>query len=63
MVTTTDKRGDWMKEIALLTLIVENGEDIVIDAYTDFDKADEAKVDLIFKTGNLSYYIQYVQLK
>lgn len=51
-----------MKEIALLTLIVENGEDIVLDAYTDFDKADEAKVDLIFKTGNPNYYVQYVQL-
>ena len=52
-----------MKEIALLTLVTETGEDIVIDAYTDFDKAEDAKVDLIFKTGNLSYYVQYVQLK
>lgn len=52
-----------MKEIALLTLVTETGEDIVIDAYTDFDKAEDAKVDLILKTGNLSYYVQYVQLK
>lgn len=51
-----------MKEIALLTLVTETGEDIVIDAYTDFDKVEEIKVDLIFKTGNPNYYVQYVQL-
>lgn len=51
-----------MKEIALLTLITEGGEDVVIDAYTKFDDAEEARVDLIFTTGNPNYYVQYVQL-
>jgi hypothetical protein len=50
-----------MKEIALVTLITE-GDEMVIDAYTDFDKANEVVVDLIFKTGNPNYYVQYVEL-
>lgn len=52
-----------MKEIALVTLLAESGEEIVIDAYNDFDKANEVAVDLIFKTGNPNYYVQYVELK
>ena len=52
-----------MKEIALLTLINEFGEEFIIDAYSDGDKAEEVKVDLIFKTGDPNYYVQYVQLK
>lgn len=52
-----------MKEIALLTLIDEFGDEFVIDAYLDADKAEQVKVDLIFMTGDPNYYIQYVQLK
>lgn len=52
-----------MKEIALLTLINEIGEEFIIDAYSDGEDAEEAKIDLILKTGDPSYYIQYVQLK
>lgn len=52
-----------MKEISLLTLINEFGEEFVIDAYLNADEAEQAKVDLIFMTGDPNYYIQYVQLK
>lgn len=52
-----------MKEIALLTLINEHGEEFIIDAYTNADEAEREQVDLIFKTGDPNYYVQYVQLK
>lgn len=50
-----------MKEIALVTLLTENGDDIALDAYTDKDKAHEAVADLIAQFGP-HYYVQYVQL-
>lgn len=52
-----------MKEIALLTLIDEFGDEFVITAYTNADEAERDRVDLIFMTGDPNYYIQYVQLK
>lgn len=51
-----------MKEIALVMLITDSGEDVVLDAYTDFDEANQVVVDLIYKTGDPSYYVQYVRL-
>lgn len=53
-----------MKEIALLTLFInEHGEEFIINAYNNADEAERERVDLIFKTGDPNYYIQYVQLK
>lgn len=51
-----------MKDIAIVTLITESGEDIIIDAYNDFDEANNRVVDLIVATGNMNYHVQYVQL-
>ena len=53
-----------MKEatlIGLVTLITESGDELVIDAYTDIDKANEVVVDLSEKDGP-HYYVQYVEL-
>lgn len=50
-----------MKEIALVTLLTENGEDIALDAYTDKDEAHEVVGELIARFGP-HYYVQYVQL-
>lgn len=52
-----------MIDIGLVTLITENGEDIVIEAYKDIDQAHRVVTDLIFETGNPNYYVQYVELK
>lgn len=51
-----------IREIALVTLITESGDEMVIDAYTDADKANEVVVDLTEKDGP-HYFVQYVELR
>jgi hypothetical protein len=51
-----------MKEIALVTMLTENGDDIVLDAYTNKDEAHDVVTDLVDQFGH-HFYVQYVQLK
>lgn len=48
-------------EIALVTLLTEHGDEVVVEGYTDFDKAAERVVDLSELTGD-PYFVQYIQL-
>lgn len=52
-----------MKEIGLVTLITEQGYEIVLEAYNDIDAAEQRAVDLITETGDPDYFVQYVELK
>lgn len=52
-----------MKEVALVTFITESGEDIILEAHLNFDKAHKRVAELIDATGDTSYYTQYVELK
>lgn len=54
--------GDRMKEIGLVTLITEKGDDIVLEAFTDIDKAHERQVELCELSGGDHFYVQYVEL-
>lgn len=52
-----------MKEVALVTFITERGEDIILEAHLNFDKAHKRVAELIEITKDAnSYYTQYVQL-
>lgn len=51
-----------MKEVALVTFITESGEDIILEAHLNFDKAHKRVAELIETTGDTHYYTQYVQL-
>lgn len=52
-----------MKEIALITMLLENDQDVVIEAYKDFDKASERAQELNRLTGSMNYFCQYIELK
>lgn len=49
-------------EIALVSIILENGEDMVLEAYEDFDEASERSQELNRLTGSLNYFCQYIEL-